>query len=31
VSTLTGFKQPWGIVTYPKASGSIDTSPAQAH
>jgi YVTN family beta-propeller protein len=31
VSTLTGFKQPWGIVTYPKASGSLDTSPVQAH
>lgn len=25
VSTLTGFNQPWGIVTYPKASGSLDT------
>ena len=25
-STLTGFKQPWGIVTYPKASGSLDGS-----
>jgi YVTN family beta-propeller protein len=22
--TLAGFKQPWGIVTYPKASGSLD-------
>jgi len=29
VSTLTGFHQPWGIVTYPKASGSLD-SPAYA-
>jgi YVTN family beta-propeller protein len=27
VSTLTGFSQPWGIVTYPKASGSLDTAP----
>ena len=27
VSTLTGFNQPWGIVTYPKASGSLDTPP----
>jgi YVTN family beta-propeller protein len=27
VSALTGFNQPWGIVTYPKASGSLD-SPA---
>jgi YVTN family beta-propeller protein len=25
VSTLTGFSQPWGVVTYPKASGSLDT------
>ena len=25
-STLAGFKQPWGIVTYPKASGSLDGS-----
>ncbi len=25
VSTLTGFSQPWGIVTYPKASGSLDS------
>ncbi len=25
VSTLTGFNQPWGIVTFPKASGSLDT------
>jgi YVTN family beta-propeller protein len=29
VSTLTGFNQPWGIVTYPKASGSLD-APAGA-
>src|SRR6266481_6266517 len=27
VSTLTGFDQPWGIVTYPKASGSLDAPP----
>ena len=26
VSTLTGFSQPWGIVTYPKASGSLDSA-----
>jgi YVTN family beta-propeller protein len=26
VSTLTGFSQPWGIVTYPKASGSLDAA-----
>ena len=25
VSTLAGFDQPWGIVTYPKSSGSLDT------
>jgi len=25
VTTLTGFNQPWGIVTYPKASGSLDS------
>ena len=25
VSTLTGFNQPWGIVTYPKSSGSLDS------
>jgi len=32
VSTLTGFDQPWGIVTYPKASGSLDAPPpAGAH
>jgi YVTN family beta-propeller protein len=24
VSTLAGFDQPWGIVTYPKSSGSLD-------
>jgi YVTN family beta-propeller protein len=30
VSTLTGFHQPWGIVTYPRASGSLDaSSPAR--
>jgi YVTN family beta-propeller protein len=27
LSTLTGFNQPWGIVTYPKASGSLDSPP----
>jgi YVTN family beta-propeller protein len=27
VSTLTGFSQPWGIVTFPKASGSLDSAP----
>jgi len=30
VSTLTGFDQPWGIVTYPKASGSLDAPPRNA-
>jgi len=25
VATLTGFHEPWGIVTYPKSSGSLDT------
>jgi YVTN family beta-propeller protein len=28
VSTLSGFEQPWGIVTYPKASGSLDSAPS---
>jgi YVTN family beta-propeller protein len=28
VTTLTGFNQPWGIVTYPKAYGSLD-APAR--
>jgi YVTN family beta-propeller protein len=30
LTTLTGFHQPWGIVTYPKASGSLD-APAARH
>jgi YVTN family beta-propeller protein len=25
LKTLTGFKGPWGVVTYPRARGSIDT------
>jgi len=29
-STLSGFKQPWGIVTFPKASGSLDNARAGA-
>jgi len=30
VSTLEGFDQPWGVVTYPKASGSLDAPAAGA-
>lgn len=30
VSTLGGFNQPWGIVSYPKAYGSLDSAPAAA-
>jgi len=29
IATLTGFQQPWGIVTYPKASGSLDAPSAR--
>ena len=30
VSTLAGFDQPWGIVTYPKSSGSLDAPSASS-